>query len=77
MPCGNFNKIRVMSMAWVAVNKDGSEVCSNNKPFRHHETVNELIEKFGKRYKHCLKKDNHWCNNFSNGYYSVLMIRTY
>lgn len=56
-------------MAWLAVDIDGSEVCSNDKPFRHHEVANELIEKFGKGYEHCLKKDDHWCNGFSSGHY--------
>ena len=60
-----------MSMAWLAVNKDGSEVCSSDKPFRHHEAATELVERFGKGYEHCLKKEDHWCDDFSSGYYSV------
>ena len=62
-------------MAWVAVNQDGSEVCSSNKPFRHHEAANELIEKFGEGYKRCLKEDDHWCDDFRNWHYSVPVFR--
>ena len=58
------------------VNPDGTEVCTNDTYFgvglfRHHETAKELIDKFGKGYEHCLKENDHWCNDFSNGYYTV------
>lgn len=56
---------------WLAVNKDGSEVCSRNELFRHHEAATELVKRFGEGYEHCLKKEDHWCDDFSNGHYSV------
>lgn len=56
-------------MTWLAVNKDGSEVCSNNKLFKHHEVTTELIEAFGKEYEHFFKEEDQWCDSFSNEYY--------
>ena len=57
---------------YFAVNPDGTEVCTNKLMFfRHHETAKELIEKFGTGYEHCLKEEDHWCDSFSEGYYTV------
>ena len=61
-----------MSMVWLAVNQDGQELCSSTRLFRHHKAINELIEKFEyDHYRIYLNNDDHWCNNFSEGYFTV------
>ena len=59
-------------MAWLAVNQNGQELCSNIRLFRYHESIKELIKRFGyNHHRKCLNNDDHWCDNFSDGYYAV------
>ena len=62
-------------MAWLAVDKDGKELCSNVRLFRYHEAIKKLIEQFNyTHHREYLNNDNHWCDNFCdsfiNGYYA-------
>ena len=59
-----------MKLLYLAVNPNGSEVCSNYNLFRYKDALDELIESNDK-YSMYADRENCWCNTCSEGYYTV------
>lgn len=55
---------------YVAVNPDGSEVCSNKRLFRYADALKSLIEQ-NSSYTMYADRENAWCDDYSQGYFSV------
>lgn len=59
-----------MKILYLAVNPDGTEVCSNYNLFRYKDALDKLIKRYDK-YTMYADRKNHWCNTYSEGYYTV------
>lgn len=59
-----------MKLLYLAVNPNGSEVCSNYNLFRYKDALDDFIKINGK-YRMYADCENCWCNTYSDGYYKV------
>ena len=59
-----------MKLLYLAVNPNGSEVCSNYNLFRYKDALDEII-KYNDKYSMYADRENCWCNTYSEGYYKV------